>query len=146
VIHEVGANRVMLVQRECNLQLRADSVDARDQDGIVHAAKVSSKKPAEASDFAEHLRSMCSPNEMLNAALEAIPQIDVHAGAGVGFLLFCHVEQRRDISYYVLGISRDFSTSLEMTNGKPAPVAVQVERALRARCYLLCPERFRGHF
>ena len=63
MVHQIGADGVVLVHREGDLQFRADAVDARDQNRIAHSGKRRAKQSAEPADFAEHLRAMRSPNE-----------------------------------------------------------------------------------
>src|SRR5437762_4713254 len=120
MIHHVSADRVMLVHRERDFQLRANAIDARDQNGIAHCAEVRAKQTAEAADFSEHVRPVRLLNERLNAALEFVAKIDIYARRSVGRSFSCHVERSRDISYCFFGrrlteISRDSSTSLGMT-------------------------------
>ena len=43
MIHEILPDRVVLVHREGDLQLRADAIDARDEHWLVHPGKVRAK-------------------------------------------------------------------------------------------------------
>ena len=63
MIHHVGADRVMLVHRERDFQLRANAIDARDQNGIAHCAEVRAKQTAKAADFSQYLRPVRLPDE-----------------------------------------------------------------------------------
>ena len=40
MIHQIGADGVVLVHRECDFQFCADAIDARDQDRFAHSGKV----------------------------------------------------------------------------------------------------------
>ena len=51
--------------------------------------KFGAKQAAEAADFAEHLRAVRLPNESVDSAFQAVAEIDVDAGAGVGFFRLC---------------------------------------------------------
>ena len=51
------------------------------------------EQTAEAADLSEDFGPMRSPNEPLDSTLQAIAELDVNAGAGVGLVLFCHPEQ-----------------------------------------------------
>ena len=48
--------------------------------------KFGAEETAEAADLAEHLGAVRSPDEVLDAALDAVAEIHIHAGGGVGFL------------------------------------------------------------
>jgi hypothetical protein len=85
VIYQIGADGVMLVHRECDLQLRADAIDARDQHRIAHPGKTRAKQSAEPANFPEHLRPVGLPNERTDAAFQLICQIDIYARARVSF-------------------------------------------------------------
>ena len=60
MIDQILTDRVVLVCREGDLELGADSVDAGNEDGIFNAAlfEVGTKHPAETADPAEHLGSV----------------------------------------------------------------------------------------
>ena len=85
VVDEIGANGVVAVHREGDFQFGADAIDARDQNRLAHPGKIRREKPAETADLAEHFRTMGLPNELVDAALQPIAQIDIHSGTGVGF-------------------------------------------------------------
>src|SRR5207245_1110907 len=89
MIDEIGANGVVLVQRECDLQFRADAINARDQNWIVHLSEIRAKQPAESADFIQHLRPVGLPNEALDAALESIAKIDIYARRCISLFCLC---------------------------------------------------------
>ena len=86
VVDEVGADRVVAVEREGNLQLRPNTVDAADQDRLAHSGEIRRKQAAEAADFAEHLRPVRLPNESVDAALQPIAEVHVNTSARVSLL------------------------------------------------------------
>ena len=69
---------------ECQLQLGAHAVNARNQDGIHIFRFVHSKQPAEAANFAEHAFGEGFMREVLDALLGTIGLVDVDARVGVG--------------------------------------------------------------
>src|SRR5438477_2419399 len=90
MIHHVGADRVVLVHRERDFQLRANAIDTRDKNGIAHCAEVRAKQTAKAADFSEHVRPVRLLNERLNAALEFVAKIDIYARRSVGLCFSTH--------------------------------------------------------
>ena len=97
VIDEALTDGVVTASHECEFQLCADAVHAGDEHGVFHPAKVRAKKSAEAADFAEHFGAVRSFYERLNAALDAVAEVHIHASGGVGFFGFwicCHLENR----------------------------------------------------
>ena len=60
MVDEIGADGVVPVHGEGDLQLRADAIDARDQHRLAHAGKVRREQPAEAADLAENFRPCVS--------------------------------------------------------------------------------------
>src|SRR4029077_18809160 len=88
MIYKVGADRVVLIHRDRNFQFRADAVDARNQNGIEHSAKVCAKQSAEPANLSQHLRPVCLLHEVLNASFQLVAKIDIYSGTCVGFLFF----------------------------------------------------------
>src|SRR5207253_2241472 len=90
VIHHVGGDRVVPVRRKRDFQFCADAIDAGDQHRLAHVAKLCAKQTAEAADFSEHFGAVCSPNELLNVALELVAKIDIDAGRCISLFLSAH--------------------------------------------------------
>ena len=95
MIHEIGADGVVFVQRESDFQFRPDAVDARDQHRLAHSEKFGAEQSAEAADFPEHLRAVRLPDERLDPALQPVAKIDIDAGARVGFFHLVRTRARR---------------------------------------------------
>src|SRR5205085_9884752 len=91
MIHQIGADGVVLVHRERDFQFRADAIDARNQNRIAHAGKFRAEQSTEAPDLSEHSWSMRLPDERLDAALELVAKINIHPGGCVGLFVLCHV-------------------------------------------------------
>ncbi len=90
VVDQIGADGVVAVEGEGDLQFRPDAIDAADQHRLAEPAKIRREKSAEPADFPEHFRSMRLPDESVNSALQPVPEIDVDPGAGIGFFLRRH--------------------------------------------------------
>ena len=86
MVHEIRADGVVLVQREGELQLRADAVHGRHEDRLAIFFHVQREQAAEAADLAEHLAAMRAGEQLRQRGLDAIAQINVHASGGVSFL------------------------------------------------------------
>ena len=93
VVDEIGADGVVPVHGKGDFQLRPDTVHTGDQHRLAHSGKIGREQAAEAADFPEHLRPVRLPDESVDFALEAVAEIDVDSGAGVGFFLLCHPER-----------------------------------------------------
>ena len=98
MVHEIGADGVVPIHGESDLQFRADAIDARDQHRLAHAGEVRRKQSAEAADLSENFGPVRLPNESLDAALQPIAEIDVNAGARVSLFLLCHPERSEDLA------------------------------------------------
>ncbi len=88
VVYEVGADRVVAIHRERDLQLGADAIHARDQHRLAHAGEVRGEEPAEAADFPEHLRAMRAFHARLDALLDEIAEVNIYARSRVGLCIF----------------------------------------------------------
>ena len=86
MVHEVRADGVMPVEREGELELGADAVHGRHEDRLAIFFHVQREQAAEAADLAEHLAAMRAGEQLRQRGLDAIAQINVHAGGGVSFL------------------------------------------------------------
>ena len=84
VVDQVGADGVVQVHLEGELQLGADAVHAGDQHGVEVFLLVDGKQPAKAADLAQHAAVKGLLREILDALLGAIGALDVHTGIGVG--------------------------------------------------------------
>ena len=100
MIHEIGADGVVPVHGEGDLQLRPDAIDARDQHRLAHSGKIGREQAAEAADFPEHLRPVRLPGRVLDFAFDAVAEIDVDPGAGVGFFLLVILSEAKDLTNY----------------------------------------------
>ena len=69
VVDEIGADRVVPVHGEGDLQFRPDAIDARDQHRLAHPGKIRREQAAEAADLPEHFRTVRLPNESVDFAL-----------------------------------------------------------------------------
>src|SRR5436190_19438477 len=97
MIYHVGADGIMSIQGEGDLQFRTDAVDARYENRVAHATKVGAKQSAEAANFSKHLWAVRLPDECLNSPLESIPEIDIYTGSSVSLSLVCHPSRMRSI-------------------------------------------------
>ncbi len=86
MVHEVRADGVMLVLLKGDLELGADAVHGRHEDGLAIFFYVQREQAAEAADLAEHLAAMRAGEQLRQCGLDAIAQINVHASGGVSFL------------------------------------------------------------
>jgi hypothetical protein len=85
MIDQVLPDGVVTIHGKGDLQLGSDAVDAGDEDGLAELARVEGEEAAEASDLAQHLAAMGRGQQLRQGGLDAVPQIDVNARAGVGF-------------------------------------------------------------
>src|SRR2546421_2442564 len=88
MIHEIGPDRVVPIHGKSDFQFRADTIDACHQDRRAHTAKIWGKQSSESADRAKHLRTVRGANELVNAVLKSVSQVDVDTGSSVSFL--CH--------------------------------------------------------
>ena len=79
VVYQIGADRVMDVHLEGQLELRADAVHARNQHRIEILRLVHRKQPAEAANFAEHALGERLMRQILDALLGPVSLIYVDA-------------------------------------------------------------------
>ena len=86
VVDEVLADGVVLVERDGQLELGADAVDARHEHRLAHALEIRAEQAAESARLAEHFRPVGGLELTAQPALETVAEINVHAGPGVGFL------------------------------------------------------------
>ena len=84
VIDQVGANGVMDVHLEGDLQLGADAVDARDQNRVDPLRLVHGEQAAEAADFAQNAAGKGLVGEILDPLFGAVGAVNVHTSIGVG--------------------------------------------------------------
>ncbi len=96
MVHEVCADGVVLVQREGELELGADAVHGRHEDRLAIFFHVQREQAAETADIAEHLTAMRGRQQLRQRGLDAIAQINVHAGTRVSFLLL-HVAESKTV-------------------------------------------------
>lgn len=87
MIHEVRADGVVLVEGERELELGADAVHGRDEDGLLVFLEIEREQAAEAADLAEHLAAMRGREQLGQGGFDFIAEINIHAGGGVSFLL-----------------------------------------------------------
>ena len=82
MVHEIGADGVVPVQREGDLQFRADAVDARDQHRLAHPGKIRRERGRRIRRFFPSTSGTVRlPDAGLNSALERIAEVDIDAGA-----------------------------------------------------------------
>ncbi len=84
VIDQVGADGVVDVHLEGDLQLGAHAVHARDQNRVHPLRLVHGEQAAEAADFAQYAAGESLVGEILDPLLGAVGAVNVHAGIGVG--------------------------------------------------------------
>ena len=111
MVHQIGADGVVSVEREGDFQFRPDAVHARDQHRLAHAGKIRREQTAEAADFAEHFRPVRALHARLDALLDEVAEIDVDSGARVGFFLCVILSEAKDLADGVR-----FFAPLRMTN------------------------------
>jgi hypothetical protein len=85
-----------LSSAKASLSFGADAVHGRHEDRLAIFFHVQREQAAEAADLAEHLAAMRAGEQLRQRGLDAIAQINVHAGGGVSFLFLFH-ETRRQI-------------------------------------------------
>ena len=86
MVDQVLADGVVAVQREGELELGADAIDAGNEDGLPVFANVQREEAAEPAHFAEHLRPMRRPEQAGQSGLDLVAQVDIDARAGVSLL------------------------------------------------------------
>ena len=86
MVHEIGADGVVPVHRECDFELGADAVHRRHEDRLAIFFSVEREQTAEAADLAEHLATMRRGEQLRQRRLDLVAQINVNTGAGVSFL------------------------------------------------------------
>ena len=85
MVHQVLAHGVMASGGEGDLQFRAHAVHAGDEHRIAHPFEIRAEEAAEAADLAEHFRPVRDLHHVVDAALDGVAEIDVHARLRVGF-------------------------------------------------------------
>jgi hypothetical protein len=80
VIDEIGADRVVDAAHEREAQLRADTVRARHEHGIVEAAIAKREQAAERSEIRQHAGGMRAARQPLDAANDFVARFDINAG------------------------------------------------------------------
>ena len=86
MVHEIRADGVMLVLLEGDLELGADAVHRRHEDGLAIFFHVQREQAAEAADLAEHLAAMRAGEQLGQGGFDFVAEINIHAGGGVSFL------------------------------------------------------------
>jgi hypothetical protein len=86
MVYQVLADSVMAVQREGELELRTDAIDARHENGLPVFADVQRKEAAEAANFAEHFGPVRCPEHAGQSGLHLVAEVNIDARAGVGLL------------------------------------------------------------
>ena len=92
MVDEVGADGVVLIELEGDLELGADAVHAADEDGLVIFFQVEGEEAAKPADFAEDFAAMGAGEELGQGGFDLVAEIDVNAGGGVGFLFHARGE------------------------------------------------------
>ncbi len=83
VVDEVFADGVVAVGHFGDLQFGADAVDAADQNGVLEFLELGLEEAAEAADGAEDLGPVGDADDFLDAALDAVAEVDVDSGLAV---------------------------------------------------------------
>ena len=86
MVHEVGADGVVFVHGEGNLELGADTIHGRNEHGLAVTFDVESEEAAEAADLAEDFRPVGGGEQLRQGCLDLVPQIDIHTRPSVSFL------------------------------------------------------------
>ena len=94
MVHEIGADGVVPIQRKRDLQFRADAIHARHEHRLAHSGEVRREEAAESTDFPEHFGTVRALYARLDAALDQVAQINVHSGASVSLSLSCRAKSR----------------------------------------------------
>ena len=84
VVHDIEADRVVLLHFRGDHELGADAVDAGDEDGFAVARETGLEESAEAADGGEHFGAAGGGETGLDAAEEFSCEVDVDAGFFVG--------------------------------------------------------------
>ena len=98
MVHQIRADGVVPVKREGELELGADAVHGRHEDRLAIFFHVQREQAAEAADLAEHLAALRAGEQLRQRGLDAIAQINVHAGGGVSFLF--HAEEIKSVKSF----------------------------------------------
>ena len=85
--HEVDADRVVTRGLDCDLDLGADAIGRRDQNGIGVAGGLEIEQAAEAADFGVCARPSGPPHQRLDQIDHAVAGIDIDAGSRVACLV-----------------------------------------------------------
>ena len=80
VIHQVGTDGVVPAGHECNFELGADAVSARDEHRIGHARQVEPEQPAEGADVRQHALRERRTRQSADAPDCLVARIDVYTG------------------------------------------------------------------
>jgi hypothetical protein len=83
VVDEILADRVVAVRQEGDLELRADTVGAGDQDRVGQAGGVQAEEAAERTDLGEDARRERGARKALDAAHRLVAGVDIHPGSFV---------------------------------------------------------------
>src|SRR5262249_52153627 len=95
MIYQIGADGVVLVQCERDLEFRPDAIGARDENWIVHSGKIRAKQTAKAADFSENLRAVRLADERLDSPFQLVAKIDIDPGARVSLFHLWRDARRR---------------------------------------------------
>jgi len=87
MVDEVFADGVVTAGEEGDLQFGADAVDGRDEDGIGMAPGIEGEEAAETADLAHDSGTAGGGEQLGEGGLDAIAEVNIHAGCGVSFLL-----------------------------------------------------------
>ena len=90
MIDEIFADGVMAMHEHGYFDLGADTVDARDQDGIAHLGEAAAKEPSEAANFSKYFGAMGSFKKGGEARFDLISKVYVDSGTGIGFKAITH--------------------------------------------------------
>ena len=86
MVHEVGADGVVLVQREGQLELGAHAIHGGDEHRLAVFLHVQREQTAEPADLAEDFPAVRGGEQLGQGGFDFVAQINVHAGGGVSFL------------------------------------------------------------
>ncbi len=83
VVHEIGADRVVAAGHECDFELRADAVRARDEHRLAKAGGIEREQSAERTDLGQHAGRERRARQGFDASDGFVAGVDVDAGLAI---------------------------------------------------------------
>src|SRR5439155_15308427 len=94
VIHQIRSDSIVAAGHECDLQLGADAIGARDEHRVAPTLAIDSEESAERTDIREDARRERRARQRLDAADGLVACVDVDAGLAI---IGAHVFQKSSL-------------------------------------------------